>query len=76
MFPDLGVHRGLVAFGRELEEEVACVDGEERREERGVGDVDGVNGVAVASGASVHADVGAFRWGEAGEDADRWSAEA
>ena len=66
---DLLVDARLVRLGRQLDEEVARVHGEERREQRGVRDVVGVDRVAVAAGAGVDADVGAFGGGEAGEDA-------
>lgn len=55
--------------GRELDEEVAGVHGEEGGEEVAVGDLVGTDGVAVAAGAGVDADVGAFGGGEAGQDA-------
>lgn len=58
-------------FGGELDEEVAGVDEEEGGEEGGVGDVEGVDGVAVSAWTGVHADVGELGGGEAGKDAAR-----
>lgn len=55
--------------GRELDEKVAGVHGGERGEEVAVGDLVGMDGVAVAAAAGVDADVGAFGGGEAGQDA-------
>ena len=52
-----------------MDEEVACVDAEEGREEAVVGDFEGVDGVAVSSGASVDADVGSLGGGKAGKNA-------
>ena len=59
----------FILLGRELDEEVAGVHGEEGGEEVAVGDVVGMDGVAVAAGAGVDADIGAFGGGEAGQDA-------
>ena len=63
---DLLVHARFVLFGRELDEEIAGVDGEEGGQKVAVGHVVGMDGVAVAAGAGVDADVGAFGGGEAG----------
>ena len=59
----------FIPLGRGLDEQVAGVHGEEGGEEVAVGDLVGMDGVAVAAGAGVDADVGAFRGGEAGQDA-------
>ena len=63
---DLLVDARFVLLGRELDEEVAGVHGEEGGEELAVGDFVGMDGVAVAAGAGVDADVAAFGGGEAG----------
>ena len=63
---DLLVDTRLVLLGRELDEEVARVDGEEGGQEVAVGYFVGMDGVAVAAGAGVDADIGAFGGGEAG----------
>lgn len=67
--PDLPVDARLVPLGRELDEEVAGVHGEEGGQQVAVGDLVGVDRVAVAAGAGVDADVGALGSGEAGQDA-------
>ena len=62
------VDGGFVGLGGALDEEVAGVDGEEGGEEGRVGDVVGVDAVAVTAGAGVDADVRSFEGAKFGED--------
>lgn len=66
---DLLVDARFVLLGRELDEEVAGVHGEEGGQQVAVGNFVGMDRVAVAAGAGMDADVGALRSGEAGQDA-------
>lgn len=66
--PNLLIDAALVFLRCELDEEVSRVHGEQRGQERGVGHFARVDGVAVAAGAGVDTDVGAFGGAEAGED--------
>lgn len=72
---DLFVDQRVVLFGGELNEEVASIHSEERREKSIVGDFLGVHAIAVATGTGVDADILAFSGGETVEDSVHYQLE-